>query len=221
MPYGDAGGGVMRGLSWRRIVVVGALVAAGCAGEGPAPSARDAVATPVEETSAAPSADPATRELPSTVVVKATGAAQFTWRGEQDVVVSRHRTEQVNLLNVGFRHPEILPDDPVHRFRWAVDLVDGYEDKPGTFTLTGEVLPGTSVRHNVFLVWMRVVEEARDKPAVFEWDEVVFLEDYHELRQPCVLEVGEGVLSGSLRCPELADKQGKVVGLEVSWEPAA
>jgi hypothetical protein len=43
---------------------------------------------------------------------------------------------------------------------------------------------------------------------------------YGQMAQPCTLEVGEGVLQGSLRCPELVAEGGQKVSLDFSWRPA-
>lgn len=148
--------------------------------------------------------------------VEGTGAAPFSWTGEGLLHVTRVGTPEidVNLLTVGFAEPMVVTNDPRHRFRWSFDLLDDYRDRPGTFTIDDET--NESGMHSLaMLLFMRV--EDPTKPAVYDMEEVEFLKQFDQLAQPCQVEVGEDVLSGSLTCPELRSAEGESAGVRLSW----
>lgn len=169
-------------------------------------------------TATAPSKVDRSRNFRARVRAEGTGAAVFTWEGEQEIVLTRvgGPNIQVNLLSAGFATPEILPHDRAHRFRWAFDLLNAYEDQPGTFDITGEALNAQGLKSQVFLIWMKVKDPSKD--AVFDMAEVEFLKRFDQLQKPCTVEVGENESTGTLRCPALATVEGEVAGLTVTWE---
>jgi hypothetical protein len=157
------------------------------------------------------------RQVRAAVSVKATGAAEFDWETEEILQVTRVGGPHIdaNLLSVGFLLPQKTDEDPKNRFRWAFDLLNAYEDEPGTFEISSQAINPQGLRSLAFLIWMRVkdgsIEQAQDE------SEVEFLERFGEVRQACTVEIGEDVLSGSMACPELANDEGETVSLKVSW----
>ena len=198
-----------------------ALLAGGCS------PLEDGLDAPLPETATAEATTPAagdaatrqadrSREFTGRVRVQGTGAAPFEWEGTQTVILNRvgYPGISVNLLSAGFQFPEPLPEDRALRFRWGFDLKGVYDDRPGVFTFDGVSSP--SAGSNVVFVWMRVKDPS--KRAVFEDDEVDFIEYFTVLRQPCTAEVGEGERTGTLRCPEVANEEGETASFTVSWE---
>lgn len=157
------------------------------------------------------------RDIRARIRAQGTGAAVFRWSGEQIVSLIRTGRKEmtVDILSLQALDPEPLPEDRAARFRWGFDLLNTYEDRAGEYTFDSE--PGADGKHSaVLFVWMRVKDAS--KRAVFDMDEVEFLENFTELREPCTLTVGEGERTGTLACPAVANEEGEVAGFTVSWE---
>lgn len=161
------------------------------------------------------------RTFRAKVHAEGTGAAVFTWDGEQEIVLTRvgNSSLDVNLLSAGFKDPEIVTSDPSLRFRWAFDLLNGYEDKPGTFQITSEAVNAQGLKNQAFLIWMKVKDPSKE--VVYEMEEVEFLKEFREIKEPCTVVVGENESTGSLTCPSLASAEGEVAGITVTWEEIA
>ncbi|HWH32314.1 MAG TPA: hypothetical protein VNU01_06545 [Egibacteraceae bacterium] len=204
-------------------VAAGALAAmllAACGGGTAGGDDHSPTATAEETEAAANSQVDKSRTYRAKVHAEGTGAAPFTWDGEQEVVLTRVGGPDidVNLLSAGFAVPEIVTDDPAHRFRWAFDLLNAYEDQPGTFQITADPVNAQGLKSKAFLIWMKVKDEHKDKEAVFEMDEVEYLKEFNQLQEPCTVEVGPNESSGTLTCTALATAEGEVAGLTVTWE---
>lgn len=186
------------------------IMTAGCDASADPPSASTTADQEAE------AGMPTVEHFPAHVRVVVSGARSFTWEGREDVHVTRAgaANESVNLLSVGFLQPVKLETDPASRFRWAFDLLDEYEDRPGAFTITGATKPG-GVQSGAFLTFMRVTDATQD--IVHDWRQVELLEDYRGVGQPCTVELSEELAQGSLNCPELTDEQGNAVRVEVDW----
>lgn len=200
---------------------VGALLAllvllAGCGGNGSGEGEPEESASPTE--AASESDVDKSRTFRAKVHAEGTGAAAFTWDGEQEILLTRVGSPdiEVNLLSAGFKNPEKLTTDPAYRFRWAFDLLNAYRDAPGTFEITGDAVNAQGLKSAAFLIWMKVKDPSKD--AVFDMSEVDFLKEFNQVQEPCTLEVGENESTGTLRCPALATKDGEVAGLTVTWE---
>lgn len=210
-------GKARRGGAMRLVGTLMALTAlvAGCARDGggdePTPSA-----SPSEE--GTESSVDQSRTFRAKVHAEGTGASVFTWDGEQEIVLTRVGGPDidVNLLSAGFKDPEIVTSDPTLRFRWAFDLLSGYEDKPATFQITADPVNAQGLKNQAFLIWMKVKDPS--KKAVFEMEEVEFLKEFREIKEPCTVVVGENESTGSLTCPALATADGEVAGITVTWE---
>ena len=205
-------GGAVRGVV---ALAVLALVAVGCGGNGggddPSPSASPS-------DGAAKSEVDRSRTFRAKVHAEGTGAAVFTWDGEQEVVLTRVGSPDidVNLLSAGFKDPEILTSDRAFRFRWAFDLLQGYEDKPGTFEITADPVNAQGLKNTAFLIWMKVKDPSKE--VVYDMAEVDFLKTFDQLKAPCTVEIGENESTGTLSCPSLATAEGETAGLTVTWE---
>jgi len=208
----------MRGVATAALLCV-VLGVGGCSGDGSAVVDSEQVSA---ESRAVIEEHSSQRPVSMRVRVESTGAAQFTWEGVRDVLLTRtgESGSEVNLLSVGFDTPEALPERPTDRFRWGIDLLSAYEDKPGTFTITSDPVTSQGIKNVVLFIWMRVVGDKASEAAVFDWEDVVFLERFEEIRQPCTLQVGEQALSGSVTCPELATKGGLVSAVTITWQKA-
>lgn len=157
------------------------------------------------------------RDFRAMVKAEGTGAAPFRWEGEQVVSLIRVGDPElsVNIVSAQVRDPQQLTDDPAARFRWGFDLFGDYDDEPGDYTFDGSPTPNGK-RSAALLVWMRVKDGS--KPAVFSMDEVEFMENFTELREPCTVTLGPLERTGALRCPAVANENGEVAGFTVSWE---
>jgi len=177
----------------------------------------------------APKTDPVRLRVSVTLA----GTRTLAWTGEQTVHITRAGGpgRSVNLLTAGFMEPEILPDDPRTRFRWAFDLINQYADAPGTFTIhkpaEATAAPGQSAApaapaasSAVYLTYMHVKDSAKSKPEILDWEEVEIYEEYRLGDQPCTVEIGASNRTGKLHCPELAGvEHGGKVSLDVQWGP--
>lgn len=205
-----------RAIRWVATAMALAALATGCGGNGggegdPSPT------TSAAEQGTEDSLDQS-RDFRAKVHAEGTGAAVFTWDGEQEITLTRVGGPDidVNLLSAGFKEPEIVTSDPSLRFRWAFDLLSGYEDKPGTFQLTGDAVNAQGLKNQAFLIWIKVKDPS--KKAVFDMADVEFLKEFREIKEPCTVVVGENESTGSLTCPALASKDGEVAGITVTWE---
>lgn len=195
--------------------VAAGLLLMGCGGEEPEATPSPTVS---EDASPAGSDVDRSRKFVARVTALGTGAAAFTWEGEQELILTRVGKQgmDVNLLSAGFALPEKVTSDPSLRFRWAFDLLNAYGDEPGTFTMSGEPEGQQGLRSSAFLIFMKVKDPSKD--AVHDMEEVEFLKTFNVLTQPCMLDVGAGEKTGTLTCPELATKDGETAGLTVTWE---
>lgn len=196
-----------------------AALAAGCGrgggGEEPTPTASPSEGA---SDSASDSAVDRSRAFRAKVHAEGTGAAPFVWDGEQEVLLTRVGGPdiEVNLLSAGFKVPEIIDADPSLRFRWAFDLLNAYKDQPGEFDITADPVNAQGLRSTAFLIFMKVKDPTKE--TVYEMEEVEFLKEFKELKEPCKLVVGENGSTGSLTCPALASAEGEVAGLTLTWE---
>lgn len=192
------------------------VLVAGCGGNGSGEAEPEESPSPSE--SASESGVDQSRKFQAKVHAEGTGAAEFTWDGQQEIVLTRVGGPDidVNLLSAGFTMPQVLDSDRAFRFRWAFDLLNAYEDKPATFEITGDAVNAQGLKSSAFLIWMKVKDPSKD--VVFDMAEVDFLKEFKELKEPCTVEVGENESTGTLRCPALAAKDGEVAGLTVTWE---
>lgn len=197
------------------VAVAMGLLLAGCGGGKPAVTPSPTVS---EDASPAKSDVDKSRKFVARVTAVGTGAAAFTWEGEQEIILTRVGKQglDVNLLSAGFAIPEVVDNDRSLRFRWAFDLLNAYADEPGTFTIDGAPQGQQGLRSSAFLIFMKVKDPSKDE--VFDMKEVEFLKEFNVMKQACTVEVGEGEKTGKLTCPELATKEGESAGLTVSWE---
>lgn len=198
-------------------LALGALLSACSGNASPAASDSPSPSPTQSEDPDVPRVD-FSHHFPARVRVEATGAANFVWEGEDKMQITRTGGPQysVNLLSGGFLAPNILPEEPKNRFRWAFDFLSGYADEPGTFTLTGQPANQQGLSDGSLFIWMRVKDGSKE--VVYEESELEFMKHFSVLRQPCTLVVGPDERSGSLHCPEVATQEGETVGYRVTWE---
>lgn len=209
-------GRALRGIAAAAVL---ALLAAGCGGNGSGGDDPDPSESPSD--GATQSEVDQSRTFRAKVHAEGTGAAAFTWDGEQEIVLTRVGGPDidVNLLSAGFKDPEILTSDPSLRFRWAFDLLNAYEDQPGTFEITSDPVNAQGLKSQAFLIWLKVKDPSKE--AVFDMEEVEFLKEFRELKEPCTVEIGENESTGTMSCPALATPEGEVAGITVTWEEIA
>jgi hypothetical protein len=210
---------VLRGRGSLRAGAVGLLLAAllaGCSGGQADPPSESP--SPSDEASSIADSVNRSRTFLAKVRAQGTGAAAFTWEGEQEILLTRvgNKDIDVNLLSAGFKLPEIVTNDRSLRFRWAFDLLNAYGDEPGTFTIDGAPEGGQGLRSSAFLIFMKVKDPSKDE--VFDMKDVEFLKEFNQMKQACTVEVGEGEKTGKLVCPELATTEGESAGITVVWE---
>lgn len=191
------------------------VVSSGCA-RNEAPRTAEQPAPPISEDDTSPL--DRSRDVSVRVHATITGAADVQWQGTEIMTIARvgKLGTPVNLFSAGFTEPVRLPDEPTLRFRWAVELLDAYDDKPGDHVIQPTV-PGAAGVSSAFVVVLRVNDAARDKLVVHDWGEVESLRYYDHVRQPCTLHIGDDESEGRLHCPELATAEGETVAATIEW----
>lgn len=155
------------------------------------------------------------------VTVSVSGEVAIEWAGKLLVNLSRvgGPGQSANVLTVGTWVPEVVGHDPKTRFRWAFDLINTYNDKPGTFLMPGQPTGG-GLRNTMLLLYMRVVDDKQGEQAVFKMEDVEMLREHTQIVEPCILEIiSEDARTGRLDCPALRAKQGGTVHVNIHWQP--
>lgn len=202
------------GMRFLAAMSVAALMLSGCS------SSPDAEPEPTDEATSESSANDVDKsfKMLADLEVTGSGVAAFSWQGREEVQITRVGNPSIdtNLLSAGFLVP-VKTDDPQNRFRWAFDLLNAYADEPGTFTIDANPVNEQGLKSLAFLIWLRATEANKDKDALQDMSEVEFLKEFRTILKPCTIVIGEGILSGSIDCPELATEDGEVAGMKVAW----
>lgn len=156
------------------------------------------------------------------VALSVSGEVAIEWTGKLQVNLSRvgGPGQSANVLTVGTWVPEVVGHDPKTRFRWAFDLINTYNDKPGTFLMPGQPAGGGSLRNTMLLLYMRVVDSKQGDQAVFKMEDVEVMREYSQIAQPCTVEIlSEDARTGRLDCPALRAKEAGAVHVNIHWRP--
>lgn len=161
------------------------------------------------------------RDLPADVTVTVTGAIDFTWQDTQTLAITRVGQPglSVNLLTIGFTEFHKVPGHPTKRFRWAFSLLNAYRDQPDTFTLTNDPVTDGKFKNLAFLMLLTTRDAATDRETLQNEDITAFQQ--FDIKGPCTLAIGELESTGTLDCPQLADKDGNSVNFTASWNAVA
>lgn len=144
-----------------------------------------------------------------------TGAVSFVYDGVQDVQITRVGGPGLNVdvFSMGFMVPVKL-EDPKERFRWAFDLLYAY-DGPGRYEFGTEA--GRGFDNIALLIYLRAKDGSVE--TVHDVEETEAYLQFRDIREPCIVEIGEGQRTGSLHCPQLAALDGEIASMTIGWQP--
>lgn len=162
---------------------------------------------------------PRSRTVNALLTVKASGevAIDFQEQVPLTIVVIRSGVEDIRFLSVGIKS-HVRPG-PNERFRIAFDLVGKYVGAGDYEILASREPQGQSFDPktldltNTYLLHARIKDDSQP----ISQENLVRAIDFNVPRKGCKIRVEKDEKLGSMKCPELASRDGKMIKVEMKW----